>query len=180
MPRSIGRRAGALRRALGIHQAIPKLFADDANCLIFTVMLATLRKAFWACIVILCCLAPSANAAGIQLFNHGPALSGAIWYPCQAEPKHVDLGDQGAGVDYGLVGVKDCPITGGKTAAGRFFSRYGRMVRRASRHGSGISGCRFCRCGNQSFGRQRQRPLEKRRLVGLWVAPSGHSVFSNQ
>jgi hypothetical protein len=24
---------------------------DDANCLIFTVMLATLRKAFWACIV---------------------------------------------------------------------------------------------------------------------------------
>jgi hypothetical protein len=114
MPRSIGRRAGALRRALGIHQAIPKLFADDANCLIFTVMLATLRKAFWACIVILRCLAPSANAAGIQLFNHGPALSGAIWYPCQAEPKHVDLGDQGAGVDYGLVGVKDCPITGAK------------------------------------------------------------------
>ena len=103
-----------MRRALGIHQAIPKLFADDANCLIFTVMLATLRKAFWACIVILCCLAPSANAAGIQLFNHGPALSGAIWYPCQAEPKHVDLGDQGAGVDYGLVGVKDCPITRAK------------------------------------------------------------------
>jgi predicted dienelactone hydrolase len=26
----------------------------------------------------------------------------------------VDLGDQGAGVDYGLVGVKDCPITGAK------------------------------------------------------------------
>ena len=103
-----------MRRALGIHQAIPKLFADDANCLIFTVMWATLRKAFWACIVILCCLAPSANAAGIQLFNHGPALSGAIWYPCQAEPKHVDLGDQGAGVDYGLVDVKDCPITGAK------------------------------------------------------------------
>jgi hypothetical protein len=77
-------------------------------------MLATLRKAFWACIVILRCLAPSANAAGIQLFNHGPALSGAIWYPCQAEPKHVDLGDQGAGVDYGLVDVKDCPITGAK------------------------------------------------------------------
>ena len=102
MPRSIGRRAGALRRALGIHQAIPKLFADDANCLIFTVMLATLRKAFWACIVILCCLAPSANAAGIQLFNHGPALSGAIWYPCQAEPND------------GLVGVKDCPITRAK------------------------------------------------------------------
>ena len=73
-----------------------------------------LRKAFWACIVILCCLASSANAAGIQLFNHGPALSGAIWYPCQAEPKHVELGDLGVGVDYGLVGVKDCPLTGAK------------------------------------------------------------------
>src|SRR5256714_10654187 len=75
---------------------------------------ARLHKTFLACIVILCCLAPSANAAGILLFNHDPALSGAIWYPCQAEPKHVDLGDQGASVDYGLVGVNDCPITGAK------------------------------------------------------------------
>ena len=64
--------------------------------------------------VILCGLASSANAAGIQLFNQGPALSGAIWYPCSAEPKHVELGDLGVGVDYGLVGVKDCPVTGTK------------------------------------------------------------------
>jgi predicted dienelactone hydrolase len=56
-------------------------------------------------------VAPSANAAGIQLFNHGPALSGAIWYPCQAEPKSVELGDLAVAVDYGLVGVKDCPFT---------------------------------------------------------------------
>jgi predicted dienelactone hydrolase len=73
-----------------------------------------LRKAFWTSIVILCCLAPSANAAGIQLFNNGPNLSGAIWYPCQAEPKPVQLGDLDVGVDYGLVGVKDCPVTGTK------------------------------------------------------------------
>src|SRR3954467_6072361 len=70
-----------------------------------------LIQAFWACTVILYCLAPSANAAGIQLFNHGATLSGAIWYPCKAEPKPVDLGELGVGVDYGLVGVKDCPIT---------------------------------------------------------------------
>jgi predicted dienelactone hydrolase len=76
---------------------------------------ARLRKAFWAGIVILCCVAPSANAAGIQLFNHGPALSGAIWYPCQGEPKHVELGDLAMAFDYELVGVKDCPlVTAGK------------------------------------------------------------------
>ena len=73
-----------------------------------------MRTAFWPCIVTLCCLAPSADAAGIQLFNHGPALSGAIWYPCQGEPKPVELGDLAVGVDYGLVGVKDCPVTGAK------------------------------------------------------------------
>jgi predicted dienelactone hydrolase len=73
-----------------------------------------LRKAFWAWIVILCCLASSANAAGVQLFNHGPALSGAIWYPCEAEAKHVPLGELAVAVDYGLVGVRDCPLTGTK------------------------------------------------------------------
>jgi predicted dienelactone hydrolase len=75
---------------------------------------ARLRKAFWAYAVILCCLASSANAAGIQLFNHGPALSGAIWYPCAGEPTNVPLGDLAVGVDYGLTGVKDCPISGAK------------------------------------------------------------------
>src|SRR4051812_14464316 len=73
-----------------------------------------LIQAFWACTVILYCLAPSANAAGIQLFNHGATLSGAIWYPCKAEPKPVDLGELGVGVDYGLVGAKDCPVPGAK------------------------------------------------------------------
>jgi predicted dienelactone hydrolase len=75
---------------------------------------AFLRGTFWAYAVILCCLASSANAAGIQLFNNGPALSGAIWYPCAREPKHVQLGDLGVAVDYGLQGVKDCPVTGAK------------------------------------------------------------------
>jgi predicted dienelactone hydrolase len=74
-----------------------------------------LRRAVWACIAILNCVAPSANAAGIRLFNHGPALSGAIWYPCpQAEPKYVPLGELAVAVDYDLVGVKDCPLTGEK------------------------------------------------------------------
>jgi predicted dienelactone hydrolase len=75
---------------------------------------AWLRKALRTCTVILCCLASSADAAGIQLFYSGPALSGAIWYPCQAEPRHVELGNLAVAVDYGLVGVKDCPFTGEK------------------------------------------------------------------
>jgi predicted dienelactone hydrolase len=75
---------------------------------------ALLHRAFWVCAVILCCLAPPVQAAGIQLFHKGPALSGAIWYPCAGEPKHVELGDLAVAVDYGLQGVKDCPVTGAK------------------------------------------------------------------
>ena len=73
-----------------------------------------LRKVFWFLVAVLFCSVSSADAAGIQLFNHGPTLSGAIWYPCQAEPTYVQLGDLRVGGDYGLVGVKDCPITGAK------------------------------------------------------------------
>ena len=73
-----------------------------------------MRNVFWSFVVVLFCVASSADAAGIQLFNHGPNLSGAIWYPCQAQPKDVELGDLGMVVDYGLVGVKDCPVTGAK------------------------------------------------------------------
>lgn len=74
-----------------------------------------MRRALWACIAILIFVAPCANAAGIQLFNHGPALSGAIWYPCpKAEPEHVSLGDLAVAVDYGLVGVQGCLVSGVK------------------------------------------------------------------
>ena len=71
-------------------------------------------KAFWACAIILCWSGSPVQAAGIQLFNHGPALSGAIWYPCAGEPKHVELGDLAVAVDYGLQGVKDCTVRGEK------------------------------------------------------------------
>ncbi|MBS0528266.1 MAG: prolyl oligopeptidase family serine peptidase [Proteobacteria bacterium] len=73
-----------------------------------------MRKVFWSLVVALLCSASSADAAGIQLFNHGPNLSGAIWYPCEAKPNDVELGDLGVGVDFGLSGVKDCPDTGAK------------------------------------------------------------------
>ncbi len=73
-----------------------------------------LHRTFWVCAAVLYCLSSPVRAAGIQLFNQGPALSGAIWYPCAGEPKRVELGDLAVAVDYGLQGVKDCRVTGAK------------------------------------------------------------------
>src|SRR4051812_46255386 len=73
-----------------------------------------LRSTIWAFAVALCCLGSPAEAAGIQLLESGPVLSGAIWYPCAAKPAHVALGSLSVGVDYDLMGVQDCPVTGAK------------------------------------------------------------------
>ena len=73
-----------------------------------------MRGTLWVFAVILVCLGSSAHAAGIQLLDADPALSGAIWYPCAAEPAHVALGSLSPGADFGLKGVRDCPVTGAK------------------------------------------------------------------
>lgn len=73
-----------------------------------------LLKTYLAYAVILSCFASSANAAGIQLLDSDPGLSGAIWYPCAGEPKDVPLGDLAAGPDDALFGAKECPVTGAK------------------------------------------------------------------
>ncbi|MGX1321331.1 putative dienelactone hydrolase [Bradyrhizobium sp. USDA 377] len=73
-----------------------------------------MRRTLWAFAVALHCLGSPAKAAGIQLLDSGPALSGAIWYPCAAEPTHVALGRLAVGADFDLKGVKDCPVTGAK------------------------------------------------------------------
>jgi predicted dienelactone hydrolase len=64
--------------------------------------------------MVLCCLAAPADAAGIQLLDSDSRLAGAIWYPCAAEPKVVPLGALAVDADFGLMGVKDCPVTGAK------------------------------------------------------------------
>ena len=69
---------------------------------------------FWAYAVTLWCLASPAGAAGVQLLDSNASLSGAIWYPCASEPKLLALGDLAVGADFGLTGVKDCPVTGRK------------------------------------------------------------------
>jgi predicted dienelactone hydrolase len=63
--------------------------------------------------IALCLTATSAQAAGFRVIDvpadtGGPALTGAIWYPCSAPPGEVDLGP------YTLPVVKDCPIAGDK------------------------------------------------------------------
>lgn len=71
-------------------------------------------KRYFACALALCCLASPANAAGIQLLDADPALSGAIWYPCAGEPKAVPLGVLSVAANFGLMGVKDCPVSGAR------------------------------------------------------------------
>lgn len=62
---------------------------------------------------ILCLAATGAQAAGLSLIEvpsgaNGPALAGAIWYPCAEPPGDVDLGP------LTVPGSKDCPIRGDK------------------------------------------------------------------
>jgi predicted dienelactone hydrolase len=74
-------------------------------------------RILWTCVSILnawmlCGLASPAAAAGIQLLDTDPALAGAIWYPCAAEPRRVPLGKLTMDFIDALQGVKDCPLTG--------------------------------------------------------------------
>lgn len=73
-----------------------------------------MRSTLWAFAITLCCFGSPAAAAGIQLLDADPALSGAIWYPCAAEPTYVALGRLSVAADFGLKGAKDCPVTGAK------------------------------------------------------------------
>jgi predicted dienelactone hydrolase len=69
---------------------------------------------YFALAMMLGCLASPATAAGIQLLDTDPGLAGAIWYPCSGESKLVPLGVLAPPAEFGLTGVKDCPVTGEK------------------------------------------------------------------
>lgn len=61
----------------------------------------------------LCLAATLAHGAGFRLIDvpgdaDGPALHGAIWYPCSEPPGKVDLGK------ITVPGVKDCPFAGAR------------------------------------------------------------------
>jgi len=63
--------------------------------------------------IALCLTATLAQAAGFRLIDvpadaDGPALNGAMWYPCSEPPGEIDVGG------FTLPGVKDCPISGDK------------------------------------------------------------------
>jgi predicted dienelactone hydrolase len=63
--------------------------------------------------IALCLAATLAQAAGFRFIDvpadaDGPALKGAMWYPCAAPPGDIDVGG------FTLPGVKDCPISGDK------------------------------------------------------------------
>ena len=61
----------------------------------------------------LCLTVTLAQAAGFRFIEvpadaDGPALKGAMWYPCSEPPGEIQLGP------FTLTGVKDCPISGDK------------------------------------------------------------------
>jgi predicted dienelactone hydrolase len=65
------------------------------------------RKLFGA--IILCLTATLAHGAGLRAIDiqadaGGPALTGAVWYPCSQPAGEVDFGK------VSLPGVKDCPL----------------------------------------------------------------------
>ncbi|MHC1549563.1 alpha/beta hydrolase family protein [Phyllobacterium sp. K27] len=52
-----------------------------------------------------------AQSAGLKFIevpadNRGPALTGALWYPCKGKPEKIDIGFAFS------TAVKDCPVTG--------------------------------------------------------------------
>ena len=62
----------------------------------------------------LCLTATLAHGAGLRAIDipadaGGPALKGAVWYPCSQPPADVDFGK------FTLPGVKDCPLPDGKS-----------------------------------------------------------------
>jgi predicted dienelactone hydrolase len=87
--------------------------ANDAIGSICRIKEGVLRKCL-AYAFILCCLGSTARAAGIQLLNSNPGLSGAIWYPCAEEPRSVPRGSLAVPAADSLEGTKDCPVTGTK------------------------------------------------------------------
>jgi predicted dienelactone hydrolase len=59
-----------------------------------------------------------AHAAGVRFIDiaagaTGPAMTGAVWYPCAAPPQDINISDRDIG-DRTLAGAKDCPLTGDK------------------------------------------------------------------
>jgi hypothetical protein len=74
--------------------------------------------------VALCLTATLAQAAGFRFIEvpadaDGPALKGAMWYPCTAAPGEIDLGKITTAFKITLPGVKDCPISGDQRPSSR-------------------------------------------------------------
>jgi predicted dienelactone hydrolase len=71
------------------------------------------RASIFFAVIAIWVTATLAQAAGFRFIEvpadaDGPALKGAIWYPCSEPPGEIGLGN------IALPGVKDCPISGDK------------------------------------------------------------------
>jgi predicted dienelactone hydrolase len=72
-----------------------------------------MHAARFLAVIAFCLTATLAQAAGLRFVEvpanaDGPALKGAMWYPCSEPPGEIVVGN------ITLPGVKDCPVSGGK------------------------------------------------------------------
>jgi predicted dienelactone hydrolase len=86
-----------------------------AGTILIAIAAMTAKRRRWAVrpalLAILLCFAVPAQAAGFRFIDvpadaAGPALRGAVWYPCGAPPGEIAVGN------LTLPGTRDCPVAG--------------------------------------------------------------------
>ena len=110
-----------------------------------------------ALVVLFCCIASLGHAAGLQLIEvpadaGGPALKGAVWYPCAAKPEPTKLTSL-----LSVPAAKDCPIEGEKLPLVVISHGRGGWLLRSSRHRRALRRCGLRRRRHQPCGRHGDR-----------------------
>jgi predicted dienelactone hydrolase len=73
-----------------------------------------MRPVAFFTVIAVCLAGPMAEAAGFRFIEvpadaSGPALKGAVWYPCAAPPQEVKIT-----ASMSIGGALDCPVQGNK------------------------------------------------------------------
>ncbi|MEP7456933.1 alpha/beta hydrolase [Phyllobacterium sp. SB3] len=135
-----------------------------------------------------CTTFQQAHSAGLQFVeipsdNRGPALTGAVWYPCNGKPEKVDIG-----FDYSLA-VKDCPVSGKNRplivishGVGGWIGNYHGLAEMLADNGFMVAAINHPRDSGQSKTRDpgdiaamTQRPTDMKRLIDYFVGPGSHA-----
>ncbi|EJM98797.1 alpha/beta hydrolase [Phyllobacterium sp. YR531] len=135
-----------------------------------------------------CTTFQQAQSAGLKFMeipsdNHGPTLTGAVWYPCNGKPEKVDIG-----FDYSLA-VKDCPVSGKNRplivishGVGGWIGNYHGLAEMLADNGFVVAAINHPRDSGQSKTRDpgdiaamTQRPTDMKRLIDYLVGPGSYA-----